>query len=224
MKFRLSAEYGELSPVRNWQPHTGIDLAIPENTTLRAIGEGIVDKVFDGGAIGKGLSIKFPDGSRAIYGHMNEVSMKVGDKCSLGEVIGKSGNTGNSTGAHLHFGMKDSSGEFVDPTPLAERIGLMSGDHVSQGALTTLFNNTEHQGAMTKLFWKSSEGIREHVADVTTEIILGIFDALKDFLFGATLIGSAVLIILKVAGYKDGGRWAGVLMVSNILLKIIFGA
>lgn len=211
MKFRLSAEYGELSPVRNWQPHTGIDIATPENTTLRAIGEGVIDKVFTGeGPIGKGLSIQFPDGSRAIYGHMNEVKAKVGEHVNFGEVIGLSGNTGNSTGAHLHFGLKSPEGEFADPTPLAEQLANISGNDVSQGALS-------------KLMGWGGETIREKAADMATEIALGIFDALKDLLLGTTLVGAAVLIILKVAGWRDGGRWAGVLIVSNILLKFLFG-
>ncbi len=209
MKFRLSAEYGELSPVRNWQPHTGIDLAVPENTTLRAIGEGIVDKVFTGeGPIGKGLSIKFPDGSRAIYGHMNEVKAKIGERVSVGELIGLSGNTGNSTGPHLHFGLKSPDGQFTDPTPLAEKLAALSGDNV---------------GPVAKALEIGTRGLREQAADMTVEITLGILDGLKDLLLGATLIGSAVLIILKVAGWRDGGRWAGVLIVVNVLLKFLFG-
>lgn len=216
MKLRISGEYHEISPIRNWQPHTGIDLAISENTTLRAIGEGVIDKVFDGsGAIGKGLSIKFEDGSRAIYGHMNEVSQRVGNHVSMGDIIGKSGNTGNSSGAHLHFGLKDPNGEFTDPTPLAEKIGALTGDNVSV---------METQGVLSKLLWKSTDGLREHVADVSMEILLGIFDVIKDLLFAGTLLGAGILILLKVGGYKDGGRWAGVLIVANVLLKYLFGS
>jgi hypothetical protein len=211
MKFRLSGEFGELSPVRNWQPHSGIDLATPENTTLRAIGKGVVDKVFTGeGAIGKGLSIKFPDGTRAIYGHMNEVKAKVGEHVSAGEVIGLSGNTGNSTGAHLHFGLKDSNGSVLDPTPLAEKLSNISGDSPNLGILGTVID-------------KSTEGLREKTADMAIEIALGIFDALKDLLLATTLVGSAVMLILKVAGWRDGGRWTGMLIVANILIKFLFG-
>jgi hypothetical protein len=207
MKFRLSGPFGELSPVRNWQPHSGIDLAIPENSTLRAIGGGIVDKVFDGtGAIGKGLSIKFPDGHRAIYGHMNAVKARVGDHVDAGQVIGLSGNTGNSTAAHLHFGLKDASGHVLDPTPFAEKLASISGG-----------------GIIPHLVGIGGDAIRDHAADVATEVILGLFDALKDLLLAGTLIGSAVMIILKVAGWKDGGRWTGVLIVANILLKFLFG-
>jgi hypothetical protein len=211
LKFRLSGEFGELSAVRNWQPHTGIDLAIPENSTLRAVGEGVVDKVFTGeGAIGKGLSIQFPDGTRGIYGHMNEVTARVGDHVHAGDVIGLSGNTGNSTAAHLHFGLRSHDGTFMDPTPLAEQLAAISGNSPSLGILGKL-----------AIFGK--ESIRDKTADISTEIILGIFDALKDLLLGVSLVGSALCIILKVSGWRDGGRWAGILIVANILIKFLFG-
>jgi hypothetical protein len=211
MKFRLSGEFGELSPVRNWQPHSGIDLSMPEGTVLRAINEGVVDRVYDGTqAIGKGLSIKFPDGTRAIYGHLNEVKAKIGERVSPGEIIGLSGNTGNSTGAHLHFGLKDANGSVLDPTPFAEKLSNISGDSPNLGILGTVIE-------------KSTDGLREKTADMAIEIALGIFDALKDLLLATTLVGSAVMLILKVAGWRDGGRWTGMLIVANILIKFLFG-
>jgi hypothetical protein len=209
MKFRLTGKFGELSPVRNMQPHSGIDLAMPEGTSLRSVADGVVDRVYDGtGLIGKGLSVKFPDGTRAIYGHMNEVKAHVGDHINAGDIVGLSGNTGNSTGPHLHFGLKDANGSALDPTPIADKLASISGDHV---------------GPLGKVIAWGTESVREKAADMTTEIALGIFDALKDFLLAGTLIGAAVLIILKVAGWRDGGRWAGVLIVVNVLLKFLFG-
>ncbi|PLR89520.1 M23 family metallopeptidase [Bacillus sp. T33-2] len=212
MKFRLTGEFGELALVRDMLPHSGIDLAMPEGTILRSIADGVVDKVFDGsGAIGKGLSVQMPDGSHAIYGHMSDINVHVGQHIHVGDIIGASGNTGNSTGPHLHFGMKDADGSFVDPTPLAEQLANISGPDISPGAV------------FSKLFQHGTETLREKAADATTEIILGILDAAKDLLMAGTLIGAAVLIILKVAGWRDGGRWAGVLIVVNILMKFLFG-
>jgi len=210
MKFKLTSGFGDISPVRNWQPHTGIDLAIPENSTLRSIKEGVVDKVYSGeGSLGNGIKINFNDGTQGIYGHMNEVKAKVGEHISAGEVIGLSGNTGNSTGAHLHFALKEN-GQYVDPAPVAEQLAEISGN-VSPGIITKLLSTG------------GSETLKEKTADVTTEIILGVMDAVKDLLLGATLVGAGVLILLKVAGWKDGGRWAGMLIVANILIKFLFG-
>lgn len=211
MKFRLTSEFGELSPIRNMRPHSGIDLAMPDGTTLRSIGEGVVDKVFTGeGAIGRGLSIKFPDGHRAIYGHLTEVKAKVGEHVDAGQIIGLSGNTGHSTGGHLHFTLKDADGSLIDPTPLAEKLANISGNDVTQGALS-------------KLIGWGGDTMREQAADIATEVALGIFDALKDLLLAGTLVGSAVMILLKVAGWKDGGRYTGMLIVANILLRFLFG-
>jgi hypothetical protein len=50
-----------------------------------------------------------------------------------------------------------------------------------------------------------------------------VLDAVKDLLLAGTLVGSAVMILLKVGGWKDGGRWTGVLIVANILLRVLFG-
>ncbi|WP_078548615.1 M23 family metallopeptidase [Litchfieldia alkalitelluris] len=212
MKFRLSGEYGELSPVRNWQPHTGIDLAMPEGTTLRAIKDGVVDRVYDGsGAIGKGLSIKFDDGSRGIYGHMNDVDVKVGEHVDFGSVLGASGSTGNSTGGHLHFGLKDSSGQFADPTPLADRLASISGDGVSEGIILKLM----------------PDSVKESAKEKTLEIIYGTLDAIRDVVVelagSIALVGGGVCILLYVAGWRDGLRWTGILSVANLLIKFLLG-
>lgn len=123
MRINITSRFGDVDRLHP-KGHTGIDFALPEHSVLRAVSEGVVDRIYDGtGAIGKGLSIKFPDGSRAIYGHMSEVKAKIGEHVDAGEIIGLSGNTGFSTGPHLHFGMKDGAGAFVDPTPLAGKLG-----------------------------------------------------------------------------------------------------
>lgn len=128
MKFKISSEFGELSEVRD-HVHNGIDLAIPNGTTLRSITDGVVSKVFDGsGDIGQGVAIKLNNGTTHIYGHMSGVNVKVGDHLNAGDVIGLSGNSGNSTGSHLHFGIQNPDGSFLDPTPLADSISANSGN------------------------------------------------------------------------------------------------
>jgi murein DD-endopeptidase MepM/ murein hydrolase activator NlpD len=130
MKFRLSSEYGELSEVRNMVPHHGIDLAMPEGTELRSVMDGVVERVVDFGNnnLGKGVFIRNDDGALSIYGHMYKIKVKVGEHLTSGESIGFSGNTGHSTAAHLHYGMKDVAGHWMDPTPVAENVSNMSGN------------------------------------------------------------------------------------------------
>ncbi|MCA1319780.1 M23 family metallopeptidase [Bacillus tianshenii] len=117
MKFRISSEFGVLEEIRNNRPHTGVDIAMPEGTDLRAIADAVVERVVDYGAenIGKGVILRLADGKRAIYGHMKDIAVKQGDYVREGSVVGHSGNTGHSTGPHLHLGIKTPDGQFVDP-------------------------------------------------------------------------------------------------------------
>ena len=117
MKFRVTSPYGAWEEIRE-HPHTGIDLAMPEGTPLRSIADAVVERVVDYGSynIGKGVILRLPDGKEVIYGHMSKVTVYPGQHVSGGQLIGYSGNTGHSTGPHLHFGMKED-GHFIDPTP-----------------------------------------------------------------------------------------------------------
>jgi murein DD-endopeptidase MepM/ murein hydrolase activator NlpD len=127
MKFRLSSEFGELAEVRNNEPHHGIDFAMPEGTTLRSVADGVVERVLNEGELGKGVFVRHDDGTLSIYGHLKEIAVKQGEHVNAGETLGLSGNTGLSTGPHLHFAMKDGSGEWVDPTPIAEQVSNAQG-------------------------------------------------------------------------------------------------
>lgn len=233
-KFPLTGKFNEISAVRHGYKHTGIDFGMPEGTELHSIGDGVINKVFDGStSIGKGVDVQFPDGTHALYGHMSKVGVHVGDKVRTGSDLGLSGNTGNSTGPHLHFGIKDAQGHFVDPTPIADKVASLQGniDHHSviqhlatqEGIVTHLISNPDHQNLAGRLIWHSTEGLRDHARDMAMDIALGICDALGDLLFGITLIGSATCVIMKVVGWKDGGRWAGMLIGANVLLRYVFG-
>jgi hypothetical protein len=121
MKFRLSSEYGELSPVRD-HVHRGIDLAMPEGTPLNSLFSGVVERIVNTeGSLGKGVIVRFTDGSHGIYGHLSQINVKEGALIKAGEIIGLSGNTGHSTGPHLHFSLKEN-GHFVDPTQYADKL------------------------------------------------------------------------------------------------------
>lgn len=227
MKFKLTGKFGELAEVRGNVPHNGIDLAMPEGTQLRSLYSGTVEKIFDGsGKIGNGVAIKLDDGSSTIYGHMKQVDVHVGDKVSTGEFIGLSGNTGNSTGPHLHFGFKDDTGSFVDPTSIADKLASISGSDVDPVfGWKDIFRPTTPLGdhIISKAKEHVAEGVKETTVEMTKEITAGILEALGDILvetIGAvTLLGSGILIIMKIAGFDKGYKWAGILNVANILIK-----
>jgi murein DD-endopeptidase MepM/ murein hydrolase activator NlpD len=95
--------------------HTGVDFADPAGTAVEAAGDGIVVAAATG-RIGYGnyLVIAHGQGVETLYGHLDALSVAVGDSVIQGQVIGFEGSTGFSTGPHLHFEVR-VDGQFVDP-------------------------------------------------------------------------------------------------------------
>ncbi|MCL2814444.1 MAG: peptidoglycan DD-metalloendopeptidase family protein, partial [Oscillospiraceae bacterium] len=94
--------------------HAGADFAIAEGSGVYAAHSGAVEDVLDLGNIsyGKYIIVKSVIGGKAryiYYGHLSEQSVKKGDNVRAGDIIGKTGNTGNSTGPHLHFEVRDEN-------------------------------------------------------------------------------------------------------------------
>lgn len=229
MKFAVTSPYGSLEEVRGLIPHTGVDLGMPEGTPLRSVFNGTIEQVWDNaGKIGNGVKIKTDDGLHTIYGHMSKVDVHVGDKVHAGDLVGFSGNTGNSTGPHLHFGMQDQNGTFIDPTKFVDHVSNASSgtDIVSNDTvLGHLFKFTTPLG--DHITGTIKDRLREQAAHKTIQIAMGIFDGLSDILvetIGAiSLVGCTVLIIMRIAGYDKGFKQAGMLFVLNILVKLTLG-
>ena len=101
--------------------HKGIDYALPIGTPVLAAADGEVWKAgWDATGYGNCVMIKHPDGSGTVYGHLLNWAVYAGQKVKAGEKIGNSGNSGNSTGAHLHFEYRtkyDNYKTAIDPTP-----------------------------------------------------------------------------------------------------------
>jgi murein DD-endopeptidase MepM/ murein hydrolase activator NlpD len=101
--------------------HTGVDYAVPVGTDVLAVADGVIDPATWGKSYGTQLVQKL-DGGWFIYAHLSKTLVKPGDKVKEGQVIAKSGNTGNSTGPHLHAELRSkshwSSGTDLDPAKL----------------------------------------------------------------------------------------------------------
>jgi len=98
------------------RPHKGIDLAAPRGTAVMASHDGVViytGKQFKG--YGKMIMIE-KDGWATLYGHLDKIVVYEGQKIRQGEVIGALGNTGRSSGPHLHFEIRKLDGP-IDPLP-----------------------------------------------------------------------------------------------------------
>lgn len=217
MKFRLTSEFGMVEAIRGGRPHTGIDFAMLEGTELRAIGDSIVERVVDYGGenIGKGVILKLEDGTRAIYGHMSDIDVQQGAVLKAGDLLGESGNTGLSSGPHLHFGLwKD--GEYIDPAPIAEQVAELSGN-LAPKALAIF----EPTGAITQ--WLFGKTIKKTTKETTYAILDGLREVCVELSGAIALLGGGVCILLYVGGWRDGMRWTGILMVARILILLVLG-
>ena len=87
--------------------HNGVDFAIPENTELLSVFEGEVTQVgYDPTGYGNFIRLQSAEGYEVLYAHLNTIFVHEKDSLPAGQKIGLSGNTGFSTGPHLHFGMR----------------------------------------------------------------------------------------------------------------------
>jgi len=113
------AEHVHRGQVNNWQYYYGgIDWAIPTGTPIKSAQDGKVTQVRrDATGYGVHVRIDHGNGYSAIYGHLMDYSVTVGQSVKAGEVIGRSDNTGNSTGPHLHFEVRKNNVP-VDPAPM----------------------------------------------------------------------------------------------------------
>lgn len=95
--------------------HSGVDLAVPEGTPVRASDNGKVILAEDSGnGYGNYIILDHGNGFKTLYGHNSTLCVSVGDIVSQGDLIAYSGSTGNSTGPHLHFEIHLDD-EKVDP-------------------------------------------------------------------------------------------------------------
>ena len=94
--------------------HHGIDLPAPTGTPVFAAGDGKVMKARAEDGWGQLIVLEHEDGYTTFYAHLDEIGVEAGAKVSRGEVIGKVGNTGQSTGSHLHFEVR-RNGEHLNP-------------------------------------------------------------------------------------------------------------
>lgn len=83
--------------------HSGLDIATKTGTPIKAPADGIVSYSDRKGAFGKVLVIDHGYGYTTFYGHCSALLKKVGDKVKRGDTVAKVGNTGTSTGPHLHY-------------------------------------------------------------------------------------------------------------------------
>ena len=87
-----------------WQRgHHGVDIRLRTGEPIHAAFGGTVRIASRMGGYGNCIVLRHPNGLETLYGHLSKINVKLGQQVTAGEVIGLGGNTGNSTGPHLHF-------------------------------------------------------------------------------------------------------------------------
>ncbi|MGW2133780.1 M23 family metallopeptidase [Streptomyces coelicoflavus] len=129
-KYALSASFAQNGGM--WaHKHSGQDFAVPVGTNVVATHGGTVVKAGgngagDGPAYGNAIVIKHGNGTYSQYAHLSKVNVKIGQVVKTGQSIAKSGNTGNSSGPHLHFEIRTTAnyGSAVDPVAFLKSKGV----------------------------------------------------------------------------------------------------
>ncbi|GAA2286921.1 hypothetical protein GCM10010145_67150 [Streptomyces ruber] len=128
--YTLSAGYAQAGSM--WtSTHSGQDFAVPSGTPVLAAHGGTVVKAGgngagDGPAYGNAVVIKHSNGTYSQYAHLSRIDVKAGQVVGTGQRIALSGNTGNSSGPHLHFEIRTTAnyGSAVDPVAFLRGVGI----------------------------------------------------------------------------------------------------
>lgn len=104
---------------RRWQMHEGVDYAVTSKTRVVATADGVVVHAGRKGAFGLLVKIDHGNGLETVYGHLSKISVKIGERVCRGELVGFVGNTGRSTGPHVHYEVR-VGGVAKDPAPFIE--------------------------------------------------------------------------------------------------------
>jgi murein DD-endopeptidase MepM/ murein hydrolase activator NlpD len=122
----LTQRFGRTSDARRLYAsgtHNGIDMRAAVGTSVRSAGDGVVvglgdtDQACRWASYGKWVMVEHPNGLSTLYGHLDLIKSRIGDQVRMGDLIGYSGNTGYSTGPHLHFSVYVSSAVKIDKLP-----------------------------------------------------------------------------------------------------------
>ena len=113
---RLTGNFGLRRIINGLErmPHAGIDFAVPVGTTVRAAGAGVVVETGDYFFNGNSVYLDHGQGIVTLYCHLDRIDVKPGERVAAGQRIGLSGNTGRTSGPHLHWTVI-ANGTAVDP-------------------------------------------------------------------------------------------------------------
>jgi murein DD-endopeptidase MepM/ murein hydrolase activator NlpD len=201
----VTAAYGEKGSM--WAgtngTHKGTDYAVPIGTPVTSWKEGVVSNETLDSGYGTAIMIEHADGYQSIYAHLSSKEVKAGDSIKAGQRIGKSGDTGNVTGPHLHFELRDGKNNPVDPnnsTSVSSFLGMeYASAVVSPSASDILNTNTASKSK------NSSVGTTMSINGPVGKGALSNSELLS-VLSGAGFSGSSLETAFRVVRAESGGR------------------
>lgn len=99
----------------NLPGHEGIDLAVPIGMPVLSVSAGTIASASSTGNYGRHVRVTHADGWQTLYAHLSAIAAQVGQSVDAGDVLGNSGSSGNTTGPHLHFGLKHLGFTYTSP-------------------------------------------------------------------------------------------------------------
>ncbi|QQO40504.1 metallopeptidase [Bacillus phage 000TH008] len=168
LKYKITSGFHSKEPFRD-HLHNGVDLKMAEGTDLRAVVDGTV-RITDYGNTnaGKTVFIDAADGKTYIYGHLSDFAVSNGQTIHVGELIGHSGNSGFSTGPHLHFGVKED-GHYLDPTPYVQLLQDMNKG-LKEAAHSSMNNGLSALDMLNEALGRFSETLSEMTLNVIVSL------------------------------------------------------
>jgi murein DD-endopeptidase MepM/ murein hydrolase activator NlpD len=149
---------------RSYENHPGVDLAVDSGTPIYAIGAGTVTQAGPNGGYGNYTCIAHTSSMSSCYAHQSAILVLEGQRVSKGQLIGRVGSTGNSTGSHLHFEIR-VDGDVVCPAPW---VGVSSSawcEADGPGYGTTSVRSAGARSAGTASIWRRIAAPRGDAAD-----------------------------------------------------------
>uniref|UniRef100_A0A5Q5CLB7 Peptidase M23B n=1 Tax=Mycobacterium sp. (strain JLS) TaxID=164757 RepID=A0A5Q5CLB7_MYCSJ len=108
--------------------HSGVDIANAIGTPIYAVADGVVIAAGPVAGFGIWVKLRHADDTVTLYAHLNSTTVNVGERVMAGDQVATMGNTGNSTGPHLHLEVHVNGIDRVDPAPWLATRGLTLGD------------------------------------------------------------------------------------------------
>jgi murein DD-endopeptidase MepM/ murein hydrolase activator NlpD len=152
----ISATFGSTTIPEHAAGHSGVDIAAPAGTPIRAPAAGLVLHVRTGDPVfGHAVELLHPGGWRTLYAHLSRVDVAVGQPIRPGDGLGLCGSTGLSTGPHLHWGLARGHSPAVRGPALADPLAFVSeappppaADRTLMAAAAAIYAGLQAAGAL----------------------------------------------------------------------------